>query len=537
MKYPFSTFLIVALLLNLTACQNQPLDTHAELEDDMLSHIDWQDQSGLMHCFPVSEQAFNRPIDSLSSPIAPDDNIWPRLQAGLHLSYVDKKQVEQQLNWYKTHPNYISRVQKRSSRYLYHIIEILNEYDIPLDIALLPIVESAYEPFAYSHGQASGLWQFIPMTGKRFRLHKDWWLDERRDTQQSTEAAAKYLKYLHRYFDGDWLLAIAAYNSGEGTVRRAIRKNKAQGKDTDFWSLDLPKETRAYVPKLLALSEIFRAPKKYGIKLLPIPNKAYYAEITLDAQLDLAQAAKLIDSPIEEIYYLNASLNRWATPPVKSFTFNVPIEKRQLLEQKLSQLPETQRINWHRHTIKSGESLSIIAQKYKSSTALIKQVNHMSSNTIVAGKTLMVPTASSGVDDYRFSQSQRNNKRKKTAPKNHKHKSYYQVKSGDSFWSISRKYKVSSQVLAKWNAKSPKDTLNIGEKLVIWHKKPQNTFERKATVRKLHYKVRSGDSLSRVASKFKVNIPQIVNWNKLNPEKYLYPGQALTLYVNVNETY
>ena len=518
----------------LSSCQSQPdSDTGGEFEIP----YEWHAESGVMHCFPVEQSAIERPIDELVLPVGPGENIWPIIQQGLAFEYVDHIAVRQQLNWYKKNPKYLARVQQRASRYLYHVVEALHEKEVPLDIALLPIIESAYEPFAYSHGQASGLWQFIPMTGKRFKLERDWWQDERRDVLQSSEAAAKYLSYLHRYFDGDWQLAVAAYNAGEGNVRKAVRKNQKKGLPIDFFSLDLPRETTAYVPKLIALAEIFRNPEKYGIELLPIENKPYFDEVILDSQLDLAQAAKLIDVPIEEIYYLNAGLNRWATPPGDSYSFKVPVDKKQLLIDELAKLPASERGNWHRYTIKNGDSLGSIAEAFNSRVSLIQEVNNLNGHSIRAGKTLMIPTASAGGQVYAYSQSSRNDKRKSRKPKNYNHKTYHVVKAGDSFWSLSKRYGQTPQVLSKWNARAPKDTLRVGEKLVIWHKQPQNAFSRKPTVRKVHYKVRSGDSLSVVASKFNVKVPQIINWNPIDPNKYLQPGQKLTLYVDVNETF
>ena len=339
---------------------------------------EWEVEYGAAHCFPVDQDAFDHPIDEFALPLAPEDNIWPKVQRGLTLEYVDHKAVRQQLNWYVKNPRYLDRVQKRAARYMYHVVEKLHENDMPYDFALLPIIESAYEPFSYSHGQASGLWQFIPMTATRFKLSRNWWHDERRNVDKSTQAAIDYLSYLHGFFDGDWLLAIAAYNAGEGTVRKAVRRNKKKGKPTDFWHLDLPKETTAYVPKLIALTEIFRNPEKYNTPIVKINNQPYYAGIELESQIDLSQAAGLIDISVEELYYLNPGLNRWATPPVKSYVLKVPIDKVDEFNRAISLLPKEQRINWYRHTVQRGDSLISIAKSYNSHTELIKEANQLS---------------------------------------------------------------------------------------------------------------------------------------------------------------
>ena len=187
-----------------------------------------------------------------------EPNLWQHAANQFTFEIPDNKRVTAQKNWYLRHPSYMRRVSKRASPFLYHIVEQIEQHDMPMEFVLLPIVESAFDPFAYSHGSAAGMWQFIEGTGKRFGLKQTWWYDGRRDAIASTEAAMKYLAYLHKFFDGNWLHALAAYNSGEGRVRNAIRKNKRLGKPTDFWSLSLPRETRAYVPKLLALADILK---------------------------------------------------------------------------------------------------------------------------------------------------------------------------------------------------------------------------------------------------------------------------------------
>ncbi len=185
------------------------------------------------------------------------EDIWQRIIASYQLdTNIDNPRIEAQLNWYKSHQAYMDRVAERGVRYLHFIAEQIEARNVPGELALLPIVESAFDPFAYSHGRASGVWQFIPSTGRDFGLQQDWWHDGRRDIRAATEAALMYLDALQREFNGDWLLALAAYNSGAGTVRKAMRKNRARGRATDFWSLDLPKETRDYVPKLIALARL-----------------------------------------------------------------------------------------------------------------------------------------------------------------------------------------------------------------------------------------------------------------------------------------
>ncbi len=526
--FTFTFVLLSGCSLNLK--QQQPLQRQADEQSaEMVEVITGKD-----FCYPVENDNFNHPIDKMPVTITEDVTIWPRIQEGLVLSDIGHPRIDKYTHWYKKNPRYMAKVQQRSARYLHAIVELLDQYKLPKDLALLPIVESAYEPFSYSHGQASGLWQFIPMTAERFKLQSDWWKDDRRNTLKSTEAAIKYLSYLHRYFDGDWLVAIAAYNAGEGNLRKAIKKNQARDKPITFWHLDIPNETRDYVPKLIALSKVIAAPEKYGIELLAIPNKPYFETVSLSHQLDLAQAANLMDAPIEELYYLNPDLNQWATPPQDQYIFKIPADKKGAFTTALKQLPKEQRINWERHKVKSGESLSVIAQKYNSNVKLIKEVNQLPNNHILKGMSLMIPTAKDNAIEYTYSQSQRLQSRQNRKPSNYKVKVEHMVKPGDSFWSIAKKHKVSISQLTRWNNKSPKDSLRIGEKLVIWQTNTSNS--RSGMIRKVYYTVRNGDSLAKIAGKFKVKVSDIVRWNQVDPKKYVYKGQKLTLYVDVSKT-
>ena len=219
-------------------------------------------------------------------------DLWHRLRAGFALDHdASEPRVQAQLNWYKKHPRYIDRVVDRGSRYLHYIVSEAEKRGLPTELALLPVVESAFDPFAYSHGRAAGLWQFIPSTGKYFGLTQSWWHDDRRDIIAATDAALTYLDRLATRFDGDYMLALAAYNSGGGTVSSAMRRNRKRNQPTDYWSLDLPRETRHYVPKLIALAKIFDNPQAHGIELPPLDDEPYFEIVDTGSQLDLAQAA------------------------------------------------------------------------------------------------------------------------------------------------------------------------------------------------------------------------------------------------------
>ncbi|WBA79412.1 LysM peptidoglycan-binding domain-containing protein [Endozoicomonas sp. GU-1] len=460
------------------------------------------------------------------------DDLWVRIQSGLAMDLdQNNPRIQAELNWYKRHKSYFSQISKRSEPYLYFIVKEAEARNVPLELALMPIVESSFDPFAYSHAGASGLWQFMPATGKHYGLHQNWWYDGRRDVVHSTRAALDYMQTLYNRF-GDWELALAAFNSGPGRVQRAVRKNKKLGKSTRFWALDLPRETTAYVPKLIALGKVVRNPSKHGVQLNKIPNKPYFAKVDTSGQLDMAKAAKLSGVELEELYRLNPGLNRWSTPPEGPHHLVVPVTHAEHFRTQLANLPPEKRVKWDRYTVSAGDTLSTIAMKYRTSVNVITEANKLSGTIIRIGQDLMIPVAAKTAESYTLSASQRL-AAKQDRSVNGRYKVEYLVKSGDSFWTIAQKYQVGVNELARWNNMSPKDTLRINQKLVVWKKQDSQN----AVVRKVHYKVRSGDSLAKIASKFNVNVAQIRDWNSDMSGKFIHPGQQVTLFVNVTRNF
>ena len=468
------------------------------------------------------------------------NDVWSRVKEQLAFTVPGNRRVRAQKNWYSKHPSYMKRVSARATPYLFHIVEELEKNKLPMELALLPIVESAFDPFAYSHGRASGMWQFIPGTGKNFGLKQNWWYDGRRDVYLSTQAAIKYLKYLHKRFKGDWLHALAAYNSGEGNVSRAIRINKRKGKKTDFWSLNLPRETKAYVPKLLALAEMLSERPEVDELWTPINNLPYFGRVATESQIDLSLAAALADISMNDFYQLNPAYNQWATAPKGPHHILLPINKVSGFQKNLAEIPKAQRISFKKYTIKRGDSLIRIANKFGTTVQLLKDNNDIRNNSIREGKSLLIPVASKARDKYHKSSQQR-----LMAKQNAKRKGQkvtYKVKSGDSIWDISRKYKVGMRSLAKWNNMAPTDPLKIGQKLVIWSKqappKIASLSQGSRKTKKIYYTVRSGDSLARIADKFKVSLNSVKKWNKTTgKKKYLQPGDSLTLYVDITRQF
>ena len=475
--------------------------------------------------------------DETVSELEKQSDAWFRLQQGMQMKAVDNSRVQAQLKWFLDHRDYLDRVMKRAEAVLPFILEELEKDNLPTELALLPIVESAYQTFAYSHGRASGMWQIIPSTGRFLGLKQNWWYDGRRDIIESTRAAIVYLNSLSKQFDGDWELALASYNAGPGRIRSAVRYNKNKGRQTDFWHLTkIRQETKDYVPKLLALKELFGNPEKYNFEFHPITNEPTYNIVELKGQIDLALAADLAGITINELYQLNPAFNRWATAPEGPHRLLLPREKSEQFELAIQQVPADKRINWVRHKIKPGETLSQISRQYRTTTPLIIKVNKIRGTQIRAGKYLMVPTATKSLNSYKLSQNGRISSIQNTQRSGTKHE--HIVRSGQSLWSISRDYNVTTSALAKWNGIAPIDTLSVGQKLVVWTDKSPSIQRvsfvdtgSRSNLQALRYTVRKGDSLSRIADRFNISVSDIKRWNSLG--KYLQPGQKIKLYVDV----
>ncbi len=474
--------------------------------------------------------------DQLETVEPASADLLTRLRYGFELDHEDNRRIQSELKWFVSHPDYLTRVFTRAQRYLPHITDELHRRDLPLELALLPIVESAYDPFAYSHGRAAGLWQMIPGTAKRFGLKQNWWYDGRRDVVDSTRAALDYLEHLYKFNEGNWLNAIASYNSGEGNVRKAVRRNRAANKPDDFWNLRLSRETSAYVPRLLALVEIVRDPARFNVTLPRVADEAQFVVADIGSQIDLALAAELAGIDVDTVYTFNPGYNRWSTDPKGPHTLVLPIDVAADFTAALSAVPAKDRVRWKRHKIRSGEAISQIALQYHTTVAAIRSANNLRGNTIRAGQHLMIPVATKPLSAYSKSADARLAKtqsRKRAA-----NKIEHVVRSGESFWTISQKYKVTTRQLSAWNGMAPRDTLPVGRKLVVWTNadiapRTSPTAALGNTTRKLRYTVRSGDSLYLIASKFRVTISQIARWNKIDKSKILRPGQTLTMYVDV----
>ncbi|WP_417531922.1 LysM peptidoglycan-binding domain-containing protein [Marinobacter lipolyticus] len=525
------------------AAGDQELKTAVEHGDSQASsrtELDEAISPELKAAAEVARTKLDSPSDHVDDNSNGDVDLWHRLRAGFKLDHdITDPRVKAQLDWYRKHPKYIDRVVKRGSRYLHYIISETEKRGLPTELALLPVVESAFDPFAYSHGRASGLWQFIPGTGKYFGLTQSWWHDDRRDIIESTDAALTYLDRLAKRFDGDYTLALAAYNSGGGTVSKAMRRNRNANRSTDYWSLRLPRETTHYVPKLIALAKIFDKPEDYGVELPALDDEPYFEVVETGSQMDLAQAAELASVDVEEIYLLNPSFNRWATAPDGPHRLLVPKENASTFKVALSKIPAKDRVSWQNYQVVSGDNLSTIARKFSTTTSVIRRVNNLNSDMIRIGQRLMIPSASKSTDEYALSASQR--LEKKQSRNRSGSRVNYTIRRGDTFWDIAREHRVTVREVAAWNNMAPGDPLIPGKKIVIWSQASQpktvaSNNRGQAMVRKVGYRVRKGDSLSAIASRFSVNVRDIASWNDLNSARYLQPGQSLVLYVDIRNS-
>lgn len=444
-------------------------------------------------------------------------NIWDVLRKQFVLNHeVTQPEVQHQLRWLVSHPNYLQKL-TQSEPYLYHILTEIKKRKMPGEIALIPMIESSYDPFAYSGAGAAGLWQLMPGTGTDLGLKQDWWFDGRRSIGPSTDAALNYLNYLHNFFNGDWILAFAAYDSGEGTMARIIKNSHQTGK-IHFWTLPVPNETKAYIPRLLALAEIIQNPHRYHIELPDIPHAPYFEEVNIGSQIDLNHAAKLAGISYRDLIKLNPGYNRWATAPYRPYKLLIPTAHVENFNRNLANLPEEERVSWTRHQVSAGENLNFIAHKYHTTSNLIKELNQLKSDAVKKGQYVLIPSTKNTV----IATNVKHLNGPTTTPSAHfsapqKYKVIHIVQKNESLKQIEKKYAVSAQQLKQWN--KLKSNVQPGQQLVIWRQARQIGT----------YTVRSGDTLSTIAKTAHTPLQTILRLNPGLKRHVLHPGQKILL--------
>ncbi|MCT8986730.1 lytic transglycosylase [Shewanella phaeophyticola] len=509
-------FIIAGSILAVTGCQT--LQTTAPQTDN-------QQQTVAVNV--KSKKSSTVTIEEIEEQVAEINNLWLRISNKMAFPIPDNALVAQYRQWYIDNPKHLEIVTQRATPFLYYIVEQLEQRNMPIELALLPIVESGFDPSAYSRSHASGLWQLTPPTALSFGVKTNWWFDGRQDVASSTKAALDLLEYLYPKMDKNWNYTIAAYNSGEGRVLNAVKNNKAKGKPTDFWSLTLPRETAHYVPQLLALADVIKHADKYGITLTPIDNAAQIEVVNIESQLDITLAADLAQVNIDDLKAINPGLKRWATAPQEPHQLVVPSDKAANFKRALAAIEPNSRINWVRYKIKSGDSISEIADQFETTATLIRSSNGIKGNNIIAGKFLIIPVAAKDPDLATMTADQV--LARQTVVKSSPNKQTYTVKPGDSLWKIAQTQQVTVAQLMRWNNLKKQSTLSVGKNLVIYpNEVTANNSSKEKTV---NYRVQSGDSLARIATKYNVTVDELIEWNSLQKSKYIQPGQILKLIV------
>jgi membrane-bound lytic murein transglycosylase D len=463
--------------------------------------------------------------DAVPAPPAQYADLFDRMRAGFKLDDgEDRHAIDQQLRWYANNPDYLQRAFGRADLYLYHIVNELEARGMPLELALLPVVESAFEPYAYSRASASGLWQFIPGTGSRYGLRQDWWYDGRRDIVESTRAALDYLQSLHDEFGGDWLLAIAAYNCGEIIVERSVAMNRAAGRPIDFWDLWLPKETRAYVPKLLAMGRLVRDPAAYGLEITHVVNQPYFARVASGGQISLKVAAEIAGITPEELYELNPAFHRWATDPVGPYYLLLPVDAADVFTQNIAQLSADQLLGVTRYTVKHGDSVASVATQFHTTTNVIRELNDLPEGRLTVGDELRVPSAEMELPAKVLLAAARVDGRVRG-----RRPHVLVVRRGDTLFSIARRNGMDVNTLAALNGMQPGDALRAGQKVQVTSAGGSPSHSR--SHRHVVYTVRSGDTVAGIAQLFQCSVPQLLAWNGLSAQTHIHAGQKLHIHV------
>ncbi len=450
-------------------------------------------------------------------------DLWRRIVERFSIaSCPADSRAEQWAFWFGQRHEYLERVTNRAQPWLHDIANELEVRDLPGELALLPIVESAYDTFAYSHGQASGAWQFVAPTAREYGLEINDFYDGRRDLYAATRAALDYLETLNNRFGGNWNLTLAAYNGGQGRVSRALQRNRARQRPTVWHELPLPRETLAYVPKLHGLGCLFREPERYGWTRPHWPDQPQIARVELPGPIDVVVLSALAELDLTEIVALNAGLSKHLTSPSGPHHLIVPIHELERVQDILPELGQHEMVVWREITVRRGDTLSGLAMRHDTSVRALREANNLSGDHLTIGQTLRLPTGGVAPESSPFAdryQELAALQRRLLPTRRFRHI----VRPGESLWVIARKYSVSVADIQQWNGLGGSSMIRPGQRLAIQMDGPASE------VQSISYTVRSGDSLWLIARRHQVSLNDLMRWNGLSSSSILRPGQTLTI--------
>ena len=545
-------FLLISISLIVTGCSDAPKEPLSVNEQAPVNLS--QDDGYVYHPYRTLRK------HKFKTASTHKNTVWERLLSLYSLPDIKNPRIDRELYWYLEHPASLAILQQRAEPYLSHILDEIEAKNMPGELALLPVVESAFVPDAYSKADASGLWQFIPSTGREYGLQQNSWYDGRRDIYASTKAATTYLKELSENFNGDWLLALASYNCGKGRVQKSIERNAYRNRPTDYWSLDLPKETEDYVPRLLAIAKLFAHADEYNVHLQHIPNRPYFEVVDIKSPIDLHKAAKLANTPLYAFLKLNPGFNRSSTAPQGPHRLLVPVSQAKAFKKNLAMLPyservtikqvyeeqiakvqpqerdgvkvaeirrETPRATFTNYKVKPEQNLASFANRNNSAIKSLRQTHYIASSSNLSGKRLETRSEA---------KSSKNIPLIATASKAKSvNAQVYAVKKGDTFFNISQRFSVTPKDIANWNNITLKTALIPGRKLTIKSVNPQ-LASASSSIRLISYTVGKGDSLLQISRKFNVSVSDLRKSNAATLVRGLQPGQKLKIIVDNNQS-
>jgi membrane-bound lytic murein transglycosylase D len=479
--------------------------------------------------FPISDES----NDNFSLEVLPKDR--PKQAQEFDIPIVINAKVEQFIQYFQTTARKaFSNWLARSEKYIPFMRNHLKENGLPEDLVYMALIESGFNPYAYSRSKASGPWQFIYLTGKRYGLRSNWWIDERRDPEKSTIAAAKYLKDLYDMFEC-WYLAAAGYNAGEGKIATAMKRYRTE----DFWELTkyryLKQETKNYVPQMIAAALIAKDPERYGFVGIEYQEPLRYDKVRVPEVTDLRLIARACEVTVEEIKDLNPELSRWCTPPnFPDYEIKIPFGKKELFLKNFETLYPGERFQFKTHLVKKGESFPKIAKLYRVDPEPILEINRLNKKSrLSTGMNLLIPLPKDQ-DDPKLDSLV---KKKSNGMEQHSKSvetTTYKIKKGDSLWSIANEMGVNIGALSRWNNLHPEKKLMPGDKLKIRMTKTSDPLDEphgKRVGKEIVYVVKEGDTLWSIAKKFNLTISEIKTWNHLNESDRIYPEDRLKLKV------